>query len=103
MILVSGGDGLVGERILARAGLRLGWRCGLAVICGLVARTASLGIALCLLAAASTAVGVPSAAIARQPNTPVVMVLFDELPITSLLGRSGRIDRIRYPNFAALA
>lgn len=31
------------------------------------------------------------------------MVLFDELPITSLLGRSGRVDGVRYPNFAALA
>jgi hypothetical protein len=33
---------------------------------------------------------------------PVVIVLFDELPITSLLGSDGRIDRRRYPNFAAL-
>ena len=31
------------------------------------------------------------------------MVVFDELPVVSLLGRSGRIDRVRYPNFAELA
>ena len=31
------------------------------------------------------------------------MVVFDELPLTSLLDGSGRIDRFRYPNFAALA
>ena len=32
-----------------------------------------------------------------------MMVMFDELPITSLLARDGSIDRIRYPNFARLA
>lgn len=31
------------------------------------------------------------------------MVVFDELPTHSLLGRSGRIDYVRYPNFAKLA
>jgi hypothetical protein len=44
----------------------------------------------------------PPEALAR-PTTPVVLVVFDEMPLTSLLGASGRIDRIRYPNFAALA
>ena len=33
---------------------------------------------------------------------PVVMVVFDQLPLTSLLSESGGIDP-RYPNFAALA
>lgn len=33
-------------------------------------------------------------------RTPVVMVVFDEFPTTSLLGPDGRIDAARYPNFA---
>jgi len=38
-----------------------------------------------------------------QGRAPVVMVVFDEFPSLSLLDRSGRIDPVRYPNFAALA
>jgi hypothetical protein len=34
---------------------------------------------------------------------PVVMVVFDEFPVTSLLGASGEIDAARFPAFAALA
>lgn len=34
---------------------------------------------------------------------PVVLAVFDELPLVSLLGRDGRIDAGRFPNFAALA
>ena len=49
----------------------------------------------------------PGAEVARaQPvsaKAPVVMVVFDELPLTSLLDRRGRIDDELYPNFAALA
>ena len=36
-------------------------------------------------------------------TTPIVMILFDELPLTSLLSEPGRIDAERFPNFAALA
>ncbi|HYP48373.1 MAG TPA: sulfatase-like hydrolase/transferase [Thermoleophilaceae bacterium] len=36
-------------------------------------------------------------------RAPIVMVLFDELPGTSLLGRDGNIDGQRFPGFAALA
>ena len=36
-------------------------------------------------------------------RTNVVVVLFDEFPINSLLDRHGRIDPIRYPHFAELA
>ena len=41
----------------------------------------------------------------RQPSRlpPVVFVLFDELPLVSLLDAQGRIDRGRFPNVAALA
>ena len=34
---------------------------------------------------------------------PVVMIVFDEFPLSSLLDSKGRIDRRVYPNFAALA
>ena len=34
---------------------------------------------------------------------PIVMLVLDELPVSSLMTRSGEIDRIRYPNFARLA
>jgi hypothetical protein len=39
---------------------------------------------------------------ALHPQT-IVMVVFDELPLTSLMGPGGRIDAERYPAFAGLA
>ncbi|HTI37040.1 MAG TPA: sulfatase-like hydrolase/transferase [Vicinamibacterales bacterium] len=36
-------------------------------------------------------------------DTPVVFVIFDQLPLTSLLDENGDIDRNAYPGFAALA
>src|SRR5262245_4923845 len=41
----------------------------------------------------------------RPPMRPrtIVMVVFDELPLTSLMGPGGRIDASRYPAFAGLA
>jgi hypothetical protein len=36
-------------------------------------------------------------------DTPVVLVVFDELPTISLLNEKGEIDRTRYPAFARLA
>ncbi len=36
-------------------------------------------------------------------STPVVLVVFDGLPLTALLDRERTIDRERYPSFAALA
>jgi hypothetical protein len=38
---------------------------------------------------------------AVKSNTPVVLVVFDEFSLSSLLTADGRIDRVRYPNFAA--
>jgi hypothetical protein len=38
-----------------------------------------------------------------EGDTPVVFVIFDELPLTSLLDASEQIDRVRYPAFARLA
>ena len=36
-------------------------------------------------------------------TTPVVMVIFDELPVTALMDEQRQIDAVRYPHFAALA
>jgi len=36
-------------------------------------------------------------------RTPVVLVVLDELPVSSLMAPDGRIDRVRYPSFARLA
>jgi hypothetical protein len=46
-------------------------------------------------------VGVAKADATGHP--PVVMLVLDEFPLTSLLGADGTIDAERYPNFAALA
>jgi hypothetical protein len=43
----------------------------------------------------------PAAAAGTQP--PLVMILFDEFPLSSLLDSKGRIDRRLYPNIAAFA
>ena len=34
---------------------------------------------------------------------PIIMIVFDEFPLTSLLDENYQIDTVRYPNFAALA
>ncbi len=56
------------------------------------------------MAAFVRAVDVSKQAAAAMPATapPIVMVVFDQLPLTSLLSESGAIDP-RYPHFAALA
>jgi len=36
-------------------------------------------------------------------TAPVIMIVFDEFPVTSLMDEHRQIDPIRYPNFAALA
>ena len=36
-------------------------------------------------------------------TTPIVMVMFDEFPLTAILNRDGSIDADRFPNFARLA
>lgn len=38
-----------------------------------------------------------------QRTPPIVMVIFDELPLISLLNEKTEIDAVRYPNFAAFA
>jgi Sulfatase len=57
---------------------------------------------LVLPARAAPAAGLaPAPAGDRQP--PLVMILFDEFPLSSLLDARGRVDRRVYPNFAAFA
>jgi hypothetical protein len=40
---------------------------------------------------------------AKASDVPVVLVVFDELPVSTLMDGRGRIDRERFPNFARLA
>ena len=47
--------------------------------------------------------GAEAVAGARTSKTPVVMVVFDELPTTSLMDDRDRLDARRYPAFASLA
>ena len=54
------------------------------------------------LAVASSDVELAAAPVARAP-APVVFVVLDELPTSSLMDASGRIDAVRYPSFGALA
>src|SRR5829696_1697552 len=56
-----------------------------------------------LVLPARTATGQGPAAAAPGSHPPVVMILFDEFPLSSLLDHKGRIDKRVYPNFAELA
>src|SRR4029450_3466082 len=57
---------------------------------------------LVLPASADASAGqAPVAATGKQP--PLVMIFFDEVPLSSLLDAKGQVDRRLYPNFAKLA
>jgi Sulfatase len=56
-----------------------------------------------VLPARSDASAAAPAAVAGGKHPPVVVILFDEFPLKSLLDSKGRIDRRVYPNFARLA
>jgi hypothetical protein len=64
-------------------------------------------LGLFLFASPVSKITITSEATARvaavHSRTPVVVVVFDEFPLLSLLGGDGGIDAVRYPNFAALA
>lgn len=45
----------------------------------------------------------PLDGVAFDATPPIVVAVFDQLPLVSLLDRDGRIDRTAYPAFAALA
>ncbi|HEV3012526.1 MAG TPA: sulfatase-like hydrolase/transferase, partial [Actinomycetota bacterium] len=53
--------------------------------------------------AESSGGGQAPAAAASGEHPPVVMILFDEFPLSSLLDSKGQIDKRVYPNFAELA
>ena len=55
---------------------------------------------------ATVPLAVDDAAGANVPvatRTPVVLVVFDEFPVSSLMRADGSLDTVRYPNFARLA
>jgi hypothetical protein len=45
----------------------------------------------------------PVAKVTIDNPVPIIMVIFDEFPVTSLMNKEGQIDTVRYSNFAALA
>ncbi|MBK5298876.1 MAG: sulfatase-like hydrolase/transferase [Vicinamibacteria bacterium] len=47
--------------------------------------------------------GAEVAAVIEGPAPPIVFLIFDQLPLASLMDAHGQIDRDRYPGFAALA
>ena len=55
------------------------------------------------LALALTALVAPAAATAQESPPPLVLVIFDGLPVKFLQTAGGEIDAIRFPNFAAFA
>ena len=60
-------------------------------------------VAALLKAPPTVAAAAPTGGARRGDPGPIVMVLLDELPLTSLLDHRGRIDRRLYPNFASLS
>src|SRR4051812_27316224 len=65
-------------------------------------RVAAGAAVACLMALAGGAI-IARSGDAPDGPPPVVMIVFDEFPTTSLLDAHGRIDAVRYPNFARLA
>lgn len=70
----------------------------------------SVAVVLPILGALSFAATVPLAVddaaganVTVQGETPIVLVVLDELPLSSLLRPDGTLDSVRYPNFARLA
>jgi Sulfatase len=51
----------------------------------------------------ATTADVAGANVEVTASTPIVLIVMDEFPVTSLLTADGRIDATRYPNFTRLA
>ena len=72
-----------------------------------LAAAPALFLALFLLQSPASKLVLPAEAKTRvetvKATTPVVLVVFDELPTNSLLDGSHRIDAVRFPHFAELA
>jgi Sulfatase len=73
------------------------------LVFALVFATLSPTAELILPARPATDSPVPVRTHPNRPLPPVVLVVFDEFPLQSLLDSSGRIDRRVYPNFAGFA
>jgi hypothetical protein len=65
--------------------------------------TVSPSSSLMLPARTDTGTAVPVRADLSKPLPPVVMIVFDEFPLMSLLDSQGRVDPRVYPNFAEFA
>ena len=74
---------------------------GMAAALLLIALTSALGDAMQASGPPDPAAPFAKASAPAKPHA--VLLIMDELPGDSLLDRRGRIDRVRYPNFAALA
>jgi hypothetical protein len=63
----------------------------------------ALGLASFALNAPLATADAHGAAVTPASKPPVVVIVFDEFPVSSLMDEAGRVDSIRYPNFARLA
>jgi Sulfatase len=70
----------------------------------------SLSLALPVIALVAFVASAPlvvddaeAADVSVATRTPVVLVVFDEFPVSSLMRADGSLDTVRYPNFAQLA
>jgi hypothetical protein len=64
---------------------------------------ALIGFVLFISSAPLVTEDVAGAQVRVAHETPVVVLVLDEFPVSSLLTRSGDIDAVRYPNFARLS
>jgi hypothetical protein len=105
----AGGPGrllLVGAAVAGAAGAWLYVRLGAArTALTVLAPAPLLFLALFLFNSdvSRLSVATDAQAAAERPRAPVVLIVFDELPLNSLLDARGRIDATRFPAFARLA
>ena len=97
LVLGAGAAVAYGRYPRLRAGL--GWAAAAAVVFPLWFLWATPVRSLLLPARAAA----PSLRLRQQPTVPVVVLVFDELPLFSLLDEREQIDAVRFPAIAALA
>jgi hypothetical protein len=125
-LLAVGGLGALAVSQLFVSGLRWGPRSTIGLAAGVVLALAywrwaairsfssalaiapAMSIVSFLVLAPTASVVFPNRAHVRanaagRATTPVVLVVFDELPVNTLLGPDGRFDRRLFPNFARFA
>lgn len=100
------GTAAVGGGLLALAYARVG---AVRSACTVLTLSVPLFPALFLFASPvhevmrSPSVAVPSQVVVDKPTPLVVVIVFDELSLFALMDAQGKIDAVRFPNFAALA